>query len=155
MLQIYFAQGRYEDIVDNYKVLYPYFRGNSEFLFEYGQCLSKTGDYIESNQILSEGAKHSSDPMFFNILGKNFNEMGDFKTAEQMFYKAYYRIPHRFYPLYLLMQLYKRQGRNEEMGKIACQIVEKQVKIDSPDIREMKNEAWNELNSGVRGENYR
>lgn len=155
MLQIYFAQGRYEDIVDNYKVLYPYFRGNSEFLFEYGQCLSKTGDYIESNQILSEGAKHSSDPMFFNILGKNFNKMGDFKTAEQMFYKAYYRIPHRFYPLYLLMQLYKRQGRNEEMGKIACQIVEKQVKIDSPDIREMKNEAWNELNSGVRGENYR
>ncbi len=141
MVRPYFDREKYEGIENCYRVLYPDLKKDVGFLFEYGMCLSYNGHYEESNIILNEGAKRSSDPMFFNLMGKNFQALGRFEEAEEMFYKAYYRVPHRIYPLYLLMGLYEKEGRDLEMLEKAHQIVGKKEKVPSSLTGYLKKEA--------------
>ncbi len=141
MVRPYFDREKYEGIENCYRVLYPDLKKDVGFLFEYGMCLSYNGHYEESNIILNEGSKRSSDPMFFNLMGKNFQALGRFEEAEEMFYKAYYRVPHRIYPLYLLMGLYEKEGRDLEMLEKAHQIVGKKEKVPSSLTGYLKKEA--------------
>lgn len=145
MVRPYFDREKYEGIENCYRVLYPDLKKDVGFLFEYGMCLSYNGHYEESNIILNEGSKRSSDPMFFNLMGKNFQALGRFEEAEEMFYKAYYRVPHRIYPLYLLMGLYEKEGRDLEMLEKAHQIVGKKEKVPSSLTGYLKKEAMNKL----------
>ncbi len=141
MVRPYFDREKYEGIENCYRALYPDLKKDAGFLFEYGMCLSYNGHYEESNIILNEGAKRSSDPMFFNLMGKNFQALGRVEEAEEMFYKAYYRVPHRIYPLYLLMGLYEKEGRDLEMLEKAHQIVGKKEKVPSSLTGYLKKEA--------------
>lgn len=141
MVRPYFDREKYKGIEKCYGALYPDLKKDVGFLFEYGMCLSYNGHYEESNIILNEGAKRSSDPMFFNLMGKNFQALGRFEEAEEMFYKAYYRVPHRIYPLYLLMGLYEKEGRDLEMLEKAHQIVGKKEKVPSSLTGYLKKEA--------------
>lgn len=145
MVRLYFDREKYKGIEKCYRALYPDLSKDAGFLFEYGVCLSYNGHHEESNIILSEGAKRSSDPMFFNLMGKNFQALGRFEEAEDMFYKAYYRVPHRIYPLYLLMGLYEKEGRDLEMLEKAHQIVGKKEKVPSSLTEYLKKEAVNRL----------
>ena len=145
MVRLYFDREKYKGIEKCYRALYPDLSKDAGFLFEYGVCLSYNGHHEESNIILSEGAKRSSDPMFFNFMGKNFQALGRFEEAEDMFYKAYYRVPHRIYPLYLLMGLYEKEGRDLEMLEKAHQIVGKKEKVPSSLTEYLKKEAVNRL----------
>ena len=43
--QRYFSMDIFEETVDHYRDLYPFLKDQPKFLFEYGQCLSKTGQY--------------------------------------------------------------------------------------------------------------
>ena len=137
-LKPHFSAGQFEDIVKNYAVLYPYLKQEEAFMFEYGQCLSQTEAYEESNRILQEGLARSSDPMFLNIIGKNYHALGNDSLAEAMYRKAAWRIPHKIYPLYLLMELYRQQGKETEWKAIAHRILEKKEKIHSPETEYIK-----------------
>ena len=99
----------FERTVDNYKKLYPLLKDQPAFLFEYGQCLSRTGQPETSNLILEEAARLSADPMIRNIMGKNYQTMKQYPQAESAFLKASRMVPNRLYPLYLLSKMY-RQG---------------------------------------------
>lgn len=128
----------YEETVDNYRKLYPQLRDEPKFLFELGQCLSKTGSYAESNRILLEGAQQSSDPMFWNIMGKNYKAMKNYSEAERCFIHAYNMVPNRLYPLYLLTNLYFDSGETEKGIAMARMVIAKEPKVMSPAIEEMK-----------------
>lgn len=141
LLKPYFDSELFDEITENYAILYPYLKSDAAFLFEYGQCLSKTRKYEQSNLILQEGLCRSSDPMFLNILGKNYQRLERYQLAEKMFYKAYYRIPHKIYPLYLLMLLYEEQRKEEHMLSMAYRIVNQKVKINSPETQYVKARA--------------
>ena len=133
----------YEGTVDNYRCLYrecPVLRQDPRFLFEYGQCLSKTGRYGESNSILFEGSRLSSDPMFWNIMGKNYQAMRAVEEAEACFRKAYDMVPNRLYPLYLLANLYFSTGEAEKGVAVAWQLLDQEPKVMSDAVREMKAE---------------
>ena len=145
MVRPYFDREKYEGIENCYRALYPDLKKDAGFLFEYGMCLSYNGHYEESNIILNEGEKRSSDPMFFNLMGKNFQALGRVEEAEEMFYKAYYRVPHRIYPLYLLMGLYEKEGRILDMLEKAHQVVGKKEKVPSSLTEYLKREAVNRL----------
>ena len=138
MLQTHFRNGRFAEVAESYAVLYPYLKREAAYLFEYGQCLSRTGAYEESNRVLQEGARRSSDPMFLNIQGKNFHCLGNDSLAEQLFRKASFRIPHKIYPLYLLMELYRAQGREEEWRQIGRSILDRKVKVYSPETEYLR-----------------
>ena len=138
--QTYYNMAIYEGTVDNYQRLYPCLREDPRFLFEYGQCLSKTGKYEQSNIIMHEGAEKSSDPMFWNIIGKNHQTMGDYKQAEKCFVYASLMLPHRLYPIYLLANLYFESGDIEKALQTAHRVIERRPKVMSAAIKEMKAE---------------
>lgn len=140
-LRPHYYNGDFENIIENYTALYPYLSNETAFIFEYGQCLAQTGNYERSNEILEIGAKYSSDPMFYNIMGKNYQRLKQYDRAESMFQQALFRIPHRIYPLYLLMSMYFESGQLDKAMKSACEIINKNVKFETSDTKSIKKEA--------------
>ena len=117
----------YEDAVEELAPLYDDLKDNYRYIYDYGYALHKCKRYHESNEILKEGAKISSDPMFYNIIGKNLEAMGLYEEAEQAYLHAHYMVPQRLYPLTLLMRMHIRLGNNNEALRYGRMILDKPV----------------------------
>lgn len=117
----------YEDAVEELAPLYDDLKDNYRYIYDYGYALHKCNRYQESNEILKKGAKISSDPMFYNIIGKNLEAMGLYEDAEQAYLHAHYMVPQRLYPLTLLMHMHIRLGNNNEAMRYGKMILDKPV----------------------------
>lgn len=114
----------YEDAVEELAPLYDNLKDNYRFIYDYGYALHKCKRYQDSNQILKEGAKISSDPMFYNIIGRNYEAMKEYDKARDAYIHAHNMVPCRIYPLVLLMEMYASVGDNKtamEYGARALQ----------------------------------
>ena len=112
-------------------------------IFSSAHILHKTGKYRNSNDLLFHILPYTSDPMPLVIIGKNHRLLHNPDSAELYFRRASYRCPNRFYPHYLLMQLYlDSMSLNPEKAVIEAEtILSKEVKVPSPAIEEMRHEA--------------
>lgn len=117
----------YEDAVEEQAPLYNDLKDNYIYMYDYGYALHKCKCYQESNEILNEGAKISSDPMFYNIIGRNKEAMGLYEEAEQAYLHAHHMVPQRLYPLTLLMRMHIRLDNNDEALRYGEMILEKPV----------------------------
>lgn len=99
----------YEYVVEDCDTLFPYMKHDYRFLFAYGQSLNKMGNYEKSDSILRMGTEISSDPMFWNVMGNNSLALGKYREAEDRYKQAFYMVPNRLYPLYLLAKLYYKE----------------------------------------------
>lgn len=108
--QRYAGFGSINDVADNLALLYPQLKTDFRYLYDYGYALHKEGRFLESNTILHEGTLISSDPMFYNIIGKNYESIGDYMVAEKYYMHAHYMVPSRLYPFILLMEMYDHLG---------------------------------------------
>ena len=106
--------GIFDGMADRLAILYPQLRRNFRYLYDYGYALHKECRYEESNVILREGALISSDPMFYNIIGKNHEALGDYELAERNYIHAHNMVPSRLDPYILLMEMKERQGNTEQ-----------------------------------------
>lgn len=133
----------YSVVCEDYAVLYERMRWNSNYLFEYGRALHRTGKYKESNRILQETERLCGDPMILNIQGKNYEALGEFGQAATLYQRAYNRLPNRLYPLYLEMEMYASLpcNRMEDARKIAQKLLHTEEKIPSQAVEEMKRRA--------------
>ncbi len=104
------STGQYDKAAEELSELYPELNGNYRFLYDLGYSLHKTGRFEESISILKEGAAISSDPMFYNIIGKNHEALGHCREAEEAYLHSHYMVPGRIYPLLLLTEMSLRQG---------------------------------------------
>lgn len=100
----------YEDAVEELAPLYGDLKDNYRYIYDYGYALHKCNRYQESNEILKEGAKISSDPMFYNIIGRNYEAMKEYDKARDAYIHAHNMVPCRIYPLVLLMEMYASIG---------------------------------------------
>ncbi len=117
----------YEDAAEELTPLYNDLKDNYKFIYDYGYALHKCKHYQESNEILKEGAKISSDPMFYNIIGKNLEALELYEEAEKAYLHAHYMVPQRLYPLTLLMRMHIRLGNNNEAMIYGKMILDKPV----------------------------
>ncbi len=140
-VQMLYRMQLYEEVAGDYAALYPQLKDEGKFLFEYGHTLNKTGDYRESDRVLKKGVRFSADPMFWNVMGNNGRATGDFERAEACYLKARHIVPNRLYPIYLLMNLERERGNRPAAEKWARKLCAQAPKVDSPAVREMKNEA--------------
>ena len=141
-VRMLYRAGAYEAALEDYEKLYPLLKEKEDFMFEYGHCLHKLGRYEESNRIMEETMKVSNDPMVLNIIGKNYQQMENYRAAEGWFKRAVHRLPGRIYPYYLLAKLYAepkfcQPDKFEEMKRI---VWTKEPKVNSTAIREMREE---------------
>ncbi len=132
----------YGSAKEDYEELYPLLKRCPRFLFEYGRCLYKLKEYDNSTRILEEAMMHSNDPMILNIIGKNYQAIGEYEKAEEYLIRSTHRLPGRIYPYYLLAKLYAEpKYRQPEKLKYAAEIVlTKEPKVQSTAVREMREE---------------
>ena len=112
-------------------------------MFEEAHALHKAGQWEASTELLKETMKVSSDAMVLNIIGKNCQAQGQYKEAEHWFIRSTHRLPNRIYPYYLLAKLYAEHPEvfpKEKLAWAARMVLEKEAKVESTAIREMREE---------------
>ena len=116
---------------------------NARRMFEQAHALHKAGEWQASTDLLKETMKVSSDAMVLNIIGKNFQAMGQPKVAEHWFVSSTHRLPNRIYPYYLLAKLYAEHPDvfpKEKLEWAVRMVLEKEAKVESTAIRQMREE---------------
>ena len=122
---------------------------NVRRMFDQAHGLHKAGQWQASTELLEEAMKKSSDAMILNIIGKNFQAMGQPKVAEHWYVRSTHRLPNRIYPYYLLAKLYAEHPDvfpKEKMEWAARMVQEKEPKVQSTAIRQMRKEVKKLLN---------
>ena len=119
---------------------YDHLKNNVDYLFEYGQILSQQHDYNKSNAILKRAANLSSDPMIYNIIGKNHQSLREYNKAADYYTQAMNRVPHRLYPYYLLAQMYIENNDRQKAQEMAKKLLSVAIKIPSPAITQIRDE---------------
>ena len=117
-------------------------------MFEEAHALHKAGEWEASTELLKETMKVSSDAMVLNIIGKNYQAMGYPTIAEGWFIRSTHRLPNRIYPYYLLAKLYAAHPKlfpKEKLEWAVRMVQEKEAKVESTAIREMREEVKNLL----------
>lgn len=140
--RVLYSAGAYQSAEKEYGCLYPLLRDRASFLFEYGHGLHKQQQFSKSNRILKEALLRSCDPMILNVIGKNYQQMGDCLSAEDWFIRSTHRLPGRIYPYYLLAKLYAEPGfrQPDKFEKMKRMVLTKEPKVHSTAIRQMREE---------------
>jgi hypothetical protein len=130
----------YKEAAEEYAEQYPYLQDEIRFLFEYAQSLSKLEQYDKSNEILCQAMQISCDPMLYNVMGKNYQALKQYESAEQSFRKASNLVPNRLYPHYLLAKLYYEMGLADKAEYETNIVMTKPPKVESMAVKEMREE---------------
>lgn len=135
-------QGSYWLAKEGYERLYPILKTRGTFMFQYGHCLHQLKEYNASNERLKEAAKYCCDPMIFNVIGKNYQQQGDFKKAEKWLIRSTHLLPKRIYPYYLLAKLYAEPNfyQPDKLKQMANLVLTKEPKVHSKAVDEMRSE---------------
>lgn len=130
-----------EAFIKDYYELLPKLNDNPKFLFNFGSLLRDAGRYNDSNAMLRQGTLLSADPMFHILMGRNYEDMQEYGTADSLYCHAFHMVPNRVYPLYRRMKLYETMRDSTKMLSMAKRITDFKVKVESPATRDMKKEA--------------
>ena len=139
----FYTMKAYSKIIDDYIRLYPQLKHDPKFVFEYAMTLNAEKRHEQADSILSRGLQISCDPMFYNVKGRNYHEMGAYRKAEACYMNAICLLPERIYPYYLLTKLYADSAAGypaEKMQWAASIVLKKEAKVHSTAIDEMRNE---------------
>ena len=116
---------------------------NARRMFEQAHALHKAGQWHASIELLEETMKVSSDAMVLNIIGKNYQALGQPYLAESWFIRSTHRLPNRIYPYYLLSKLYAEHPKyfpKEKLEWAVRMVLEKEAKVESTAIKQMREE---------------
>jgi tetratricopeptide (TPR) repeat protein len=110
------------------------------FLYMYGYSLRKINQIEKSDSVLSLGTNYSSNPMFLNVMGNNSLTQGRYREAEERYKHAFYMVPNRLYPLYLLAKLYYTEGDTVRFLQMAEMVEEFIPKVESVNTESLRTE---------------
>ena len=131
----------HQAFIKDYDRLLPLCADNPRFLFDYAKLLQANGAWMDSNAMLRRGTKVSNDPMFWVVMGNNYQELNLYAEALVCYDTAYLQMPNRLYPLYQKMLLYERMENKNDMRKMARSVIDFEPKVQSPAVSEMKSKA--------------
>ena len=135
-----------EKSLSTLKILHPTLNNNPVFLTTYGRALSFGEHYSEAATVLEKAVKRLPLSTSYIELGKCCEASGFPQKALACWNRAGSMVPARFAPLYLTMKLHFKNGDYEQAKEYAKRLLAKKVKIDNPEIDEMKREAAEILN---------
>lgn len=130
--------GYFEKAYPIYKKIHKKMPQNPYFLFNYSSVLYTNNLYEESLNIASECTKYLNDYDVELLFAENYLSLKNYQKAEIHFRKASAMCPVRFVPLFRLYQIYIEQKDTVQASQIGKQILQKEVKIDSPTIHYIK-----------------
>lgn len=140
LIQPSYQHGGYKSVVHIYDNLSPMLIGEGRFALEYADCLAKSQQILESNDVLIQCQGILNDPHYFILLGQNHQLLGQLDKAEVYFKKAAYHSPNRIYPLYLLADFYCQTQRISEGVELANQALLIEPKIISKEVEKIQGQ---------------
>ena len=135
-----YQYGDYSGAIEAYKEAYPILKKDGDFLMNYGKALAMDKKYEEAIKVLEQAKRHLNTTIIETAFGDAFKGAKDYQKAETAYQNAADMIPIRFYPLYLQAKLYAESGEHEKALVIAKTIINKEIKVPSTAIREIKAE---------------
>ncbi|NLO69533.1 MAG: hypothetical protein GX102_00985 [Porphyromonadaceae bacterium] len=135
-----YSMGAYEQSNAEYEKVLPVLRYNGDFLTNYGKALSMAGKHEEAITTLKKALKYYPNTVVYTALGDSYKATGKSKKAEEGYLHAWHMNPSRFYSKYLLAKLYDETGQREKAIKVAKELLEKEIKVESTAIEEIKAE---------------
>jgi O-antigen polymerase len=138
-LDIY-NSGNVTQAVMAYELVAPFFNRNGDFLMNYGKALSMAGEHKKAIRILHEAENHLNNTIIQTALGDSYAALGRFEEAESAYLLASRMLPDRFYPQYLLAVFYEETGQIERAVPIARELLDKEPRIESTAVNEIKQE---------------
>ena len=139
----------YVDASDEYQKTIKYLPDNGLLWQMYGKCLTINKNWSKANHILEKASALRSDPILYAALGDSYKALNKYNKAEAAYWHSWYMEPCKFYPKYLLAKLYNENGQKEKATKIAFELINKNVKVESLAITKIKKEMQNILDSGL------
>jgi BarA-like signal transduction histidine kinase len=73
-------------------------------------------------------------------MGNNSLALGNYREAEKRYRHAFYMVPNRLYPLYLLAKLYHTEGDTVQFLKMADLVESFIPKVESVNTERLRNE---------------
>ena len=132
--------GAYPESLEDFEQAYPQLKANGQFLVQYGKALEMAGKPDSSIILLNQAKEYLNNTILYTTLGNNCTALGRHTEAEQAYLHAWHMAPARFYPMYLLAKLYNETGQAEKAVVMAKKVLEKEVKIESTAIEEIKEQ---------------
>jgi len=127
-------KGDTDKALPTYARLHKSLRNNELFLYNYASELNVAGRYDESLVIAAECEQRLADYDLELLIADDYLRLQRYDEAESRYRKAAAMCPVRFMPLYRLVKLYQAAGRDAEARSLAAIILQKKVKVPSPEI---------------------
>jgi tetratricopeptide (TPR) repeat protein len=118
-----------------------YFNCNGVFLYNYAMILYENKEYSKCISILKNCENYINDYDTQMIAGYCYKEIWQWDKAKECFSMAHYMVPHKFVPIYELMEEAYEQKNIERTVALAKIIIEKPIKVKSYKINIIKNRA--------------
>ena len=135
-----YQMGAYDESIASFQESYDRLKTNGEFMVMYGKALSMAGRHPQAIRILIKAQDFLKNTILYTALGDSYKALGQINKAEKTYLKAYYMIPSRFYPKYLLAKLYDETGQSEKAVVTAAELIHKKEKLNSTAIDEIRVE---------------
>ena len=133
--------GQTERMLPHYEKMMPWMDWNPLFLYNYAAELNYVERYKESLALTKVCMKVYNDYDVQLLLADNLEHCGQSKQAITAYRHASDMIPSRFIPLESMMDLYQQTGDTINARLLANEILEKPVKIPSPQVKEIRRKA--------------
>ena len=135
----------YNELLPAYEILEKKFLDNPYFLYNYAAILQEMRQYSESLEVALKCRQYWADYDLELIIGENYQQLNKPDLAEEYYNSASMMCRCRFYPLYQLYELYKKNGNEKKVFLIAKTILEKPVKINSAFVKRIKHKVSKEF----------
>lgn len=123
-----------------YAQIYPILRYDGHFLLQYGQSLYYDEKYTLAATILEEAKDYTTNIYLYTALGSSYQAQQQYTAAEANFKAAAYLNPYRFYPKYLLAQLYEATYDTASAVATAQEVLHTKVKVPSQTVKHIQKE---------------
>lgn len=143
----------YSAATESFAEAYLVLQYNGLFLQQYAKNQVMQNQYEEAVILLYEAGNYYKDEFSFIALGDVYKALNQNRKAETQYQLAANMVPHKFYPLYLLAKLYNETGQKDKAVAFAWQLLNKEVKVPSKAIEEIKEEMREVINSNTIGSN--
>ena len=132
------ATGHVKETEREYAALYRRLKKDPYFLYNYAYLLADAGKNRQALQTAGESLELMSNYDTVLFMAEQESLCGDTDNAEQHYLLASRMCPVRFIPLYGLFCLYEEQGRFDEMKSIGQRILNKRIKVKSPEVSRIR-----------------
>lgn len=137
---------RYPFANEIYIRLWPFLKNEGAYLRIAGKSFSQTRNFFSSELYLERALYFSLDPVILTTLGHDYTSYGKlepekYERAEMLLLQAKHMRPGRYYPRYLLMELYEKIGAIDKLREEAKAILAMRTKVESYAVQEIRLKA--------------